>query len=45
VAQQAMVMTFNDLLTMLAILVASMLLLIPLIQKPKQAPGPEAGAH
>jgi len=45
VAQQAMVMTFNDLLTMLALLVASMLLLIPLIQKPKLAPGPGAGAH
>jgi len=45
VAQQALVMTFNDLLMMLAVLVASLILLLPFIDKPQAAPGGEAGAH
>ncbi len=45
VAQQALVMTFNDLLLMLSILVASLALLLPLIEKPRAQPGAEGGAH
>lgn len=45
VAQQALVMSFNDLLTILAILVATALLLLPFVDKPPAPPGAEAGAH
>ena len=45
VAQQALVMTFNDLLLMLSILVASLALLLPLIEKPRPQPGAEGAAH
>ncbi|HSW15363.1 MAG TPA: DHA2 family efflux MFS transporter permease subunit [Solimonas sp.] len=44
VAQQALVMSFNDLLLIMALLVASLAFLLPLIDKPQAEPG-SAAAH